>query len=178
MVKNIDVRRGDIFTVRNAGRYAGGVTVSGYRPAVIVSNNTGNKYSDRVEVVYLTSQEKKPMPTHVKVMAYVASTAQCEQIDTVGKDMLGGYVRTCSDKEMRQIDAALLVSLGLTETEPRTAEKCSGGGGHGKRSKRAGRNAPGRRPAQGRAGHVQAHVRKADDADRRAMKGRFDHVGK
>ena len=127
MVKSMDVRRGDIYNVRNAGRFAGGVTLSGYRPAVIVSNNMGNKYSDRVEVVFLTSQEKKPMPTHVKVTAYVVSTAQCEQIYTVGKDMLGGYIRTCSAEEMRKIDAALLVSLGITEPTPRTAEKCSGG---------------------------------------------------
>ena len=122
-----EIRRGDIYNVHNGGRFGGGVTISGFRPAVIVSNNTGNHFSNCVEIVYLTSQEKKPLPTHASIMCKVPSTALCEQIDTVGKDKLGDYVRTCSDAEMRAIDAALLVSLGLTPPAPRVAEKCAGG---------------------------------------------------
>lgn len=112
-MNNMEIRRGDIFNVMNGGRFAGGATISGFRPAVVVSNNMGNHFANCVEVVYLTSQEKKPLPTHASVMCRVPSTALCEQIDTVGKEKLGEYVRTCTDAEMKRIDAALLVSLGL-----------------------------------------------------------------
>lgn len=100
--------RGDIFFVATTGR-----TDKAWRPAVIVSNNKGNKYADQVEVVYLTTAEKKPMPTHVPVMCLEPSTALCEAVYTVGKTRLGEYIRCCSQQEMEGIDKALMISLGL-----------------------------------------------------------------
>lgn len=81
------------------------------RPAVIVSNDMNNRYSPYVEIVYLTTAEKKPLPTHVDVMAKQLSTAQCENIYTIPKTQLGTYITTCTDKEMQDIDKALCVSL-------------------------------------------------------------------
>ena len=81
------------------------------RPAVIVSNDMNNRYSPYVEIVYLTTAEKKPMPTHVEVMVKQLSTAQCENIYTIPKTQLGSYITTCTDKEMQDIDKALCVSL-------------------------------------------------------------------
>lgn len=103
--------RGDIFFITE-GTYTGSEQ-SGGRPGVIVSNDLGNKHSPNVEVVFLTSREKKPMPTHVEVLCKVPSTALCENIQTVSKERLDTFIRSCTAEEMKQIDSALLYSLGI-----------------------------------------------------------------
>lgn len=61
----------------------------GTRPCIIISNNTCNEFSDRVTVVPLTTQTKKPMVTHCIISSSkVTSTALCESIMTVFKDRL------------------------------------------------------------------------------------------
>lgn len=103
--------RGDIVFVEKS-KYIG-EECGGGRPAVIVSNNTGNHFSNCVEIVYLSSSAKKEMPTHVKVVCRCLSTALCEQIYTVSKERITQYVRSCTDEEMQKIDEALMISLGL-----------------------------------------------------------------
>lgn len=110
----MQIFRGDIFYIEN-NYHNDGATISGSRPAIIVSNNLCNKHSDFVEVVYLTSKERKPMPTHVNVICKVPSTAMCEQIASVNKNRLGDFVRSCTQDEMKEIDKALLCSLGLDD---------------------------------------------------------------
>jgi len=67
-----------------------------------------------VEVVYLTSREKKLMPTHVRIKSSpIPSIALCEQIETVYKKRIGKYLAKATMDEMKQIDKALAVSIGL-----------------------------------------------------------------
>lgn len=106
-----DFYREDIFFIAHSP--VSGSEQGGHRPGVIVSNDLANRYSPNVEVVFLTSQEKKPMPTHVPVQCKVPSTALCENIQTVSKERLDGFVRSCTAEEMKQIDSALLYSLGI-----------------------------------------------------------------
>ena len=73
-----------------------------------------NEHADVVEVVYLTTKEKRLMPTHAEVLCKIPSTALCETIYTVNKDRLGDFVRTCTDKEMEGVNAGILCSLGIT----------------------------------------------------------------
>lgn len=108
----MEILRGDIFYIRKADTY--GHEIESGRPAVIVSNDLCNKHSPVVEVVYLTSKEKKPMPTHVEIVCRVPSTALCEQIASVSTERLGDFIRCCTDDEMKQIDNALMVSLGIS----------------------------------------------------------------
>lgn len=116
MARIIDYRRGDIYYIEAGGVCVGSEQKPG-RPGVIVSNDLGNKHSSNVEVVFLTSQSKKELPTHVSVICKVPSTALCENIQTVSKERLGTFIRACSDNEMREIDNALLCSLGITIPE-------------------------------------------------------------
>lgn len=109
--KKIEVFRGDIFYVQKG--FCTGSEQEAGRPAIIVSNDTGNRYSTCVEVVYLTTQEKTPMPTHVSLVCKVQSTALCEQVFTVAKERLSDFVRRCTDEEMQKIDKALMISLGI-----------------------------------------------------------------
>ena len=111
----MEIYRGDIFYVyRNAYDVTGSEQDAG-RPGVIVSNNIGNEKSEIVQVVYLTSQEKTPMPTHTEVVCKLPSVAICEQVCTVSKKRLGDYIKTCTEDEMRRIDECLRISLALDE---------------------------------------------------------------
>ena len=85
------------------------------RPAIIVSNDKCNKHSAVVEVVYLTTRAKKPLPTHVCVYTNVPSIALCEMVDSVDKSRIYGNspIATVGIDEMAKVDNALKISLGL-----------------------------------------------------------------
>lgn len=110
---NKEFYRGEIFYIRSESEYTGNEQGGG-RPAVIVSNDIGNKAAPILEVVYLTTKDKKPLPTHVKInSSKYPSTVLCEQIDTVSKEKFGSYLGQCTEEEMKHIDAALAVSIGI-----------------------------------------------------------------
>ncbi len=111
------IRRGEIFYINPSAVCSTEYEQKG-RPAIIVSNNKCNTFSNRVEVVYLTTQEKTDLPTHVTIRSSSKlSTALCEQIHTVMNDRIGEYVGICTDEEMYAVDKALCVSLGIDFTE-------------------------------------------------------------
>lgn len=104
--------RGDIWYVEPY--YQEGSEQRAGRPAIIVSNDTGNKVAPIVEVVYLTTREKNDQPTHVPIYSSrKPSLAMCEQITTVAKTRLGDFYGRCTADEMAAIDTALAVSVGL-----------------------------------------------------------------
>lgn len=57
----MEIKRGDIWYV-SKGNYTGCEQAAG-RPAIIVSNEKNNACAETVEVVYLTTQPKKDLPT-------------------------------------------------------------------------------------------------------------------
>ncbi len=116
-----DVKRGQIYHVKYAGDTMGSEQRAG-RPAIIVGNDIGNRYSKNVEIVYMTTKEKAPMPTHVRITsAPETSTALCESVTTISKERLGDFYCEISDSEQKEIDRALLVSFGLTMPETEEA---------------------------------------------------------
>lgn len=91
----------------------------GYRPVLIVSNDTANTHSPVVTVVPLTSKlSKHHLPTHVVLHEQGLnknSIALCEQIITLDKSHLLrriGYVYKSFDR--LAIYHALAVQLGMT----------------------------------------------------------------
>lgn len=114
IMKEPEYKRGDIVFVRDY-RHTTGSEQDAVRPAVIVSNDKGNFFAPIVEVVFLTTQEKKPLPTHTTVMCKIPSTALCEQITTVSKERISEYIRTCTKAEMQAIDRCMRISLELAE---------------------------------------------------------------
>ncbi len=114
-----EIRRGDIFYINKGGDSEVGSEQRKGRPAIIVSNNANNKHSQVVEVVYLTtSGAKHSLPTHVRISgAKLPSTALCEQVHSVSIDLLGNYFGRCANAEMRKVDHALSISLGLIRRE-------------------------------------------------------------
>lgn len=90
---------------------------AGQRPAIVVSNDIGNRYAPVVEVVYLTTKRKTELPTHVFInSAEYPSIALCEQIVTVCKSRLERYIGSATVAEMRRVDKALSTSLGIFRT--------------------------------------------------------------
>ena len=114
IMREPEYKRGDVVFVRDY-RHTTGCEQDAVRPAVIVSNDKGNLHAPVVEVVFLTGQKKKPLPTHTTILCKIPSTALCEQITTVSKERITEYIRTCTDKEMQAIDRCIKISLGLTE---------------------------------------------------------------
>ena len=107
------ILRGEIYYVRPASVSVGSEQIAG-RPAIVVSNDKANLYSPVVEMVYLTTQPKGSLPTHVDITSVERpSIALCEQIHSVSKSRIGGFITKCTDTEMAMVDGALCVSLGL-----------------------------------------------------------------
>lgn len=106
------MKRGDIYYIEKHDAY--GSEIRKARPGVIVSNDMLNQTSDVVEVVYLTTQPKKELPTHAIINSSgCESTALCEQVDSVSLRLVGNYCGTCTPDEMLAIDRALCASLDL-----------------------------------------------------------------
>lgn len=106
------IYRGEIYYIYETE--VSGNEQAGGRPGIIISNDVGNEHSPVVIVVYLTTREKKPLPTHVKInTADKPSTALCEQIETVYKGRIGKYIGQITDTEQKCLDKALAVSIGI-----------------------------------------------------------------
>ena len=112
------VYRGEMYYIMADGAEIGHEQQSG-RPGIVVSNDKANKYSNVVEIVYLTTQEKVQLATHVHIdSAKRPSIALCEQIQSVDKVRLGDYFGTLTKEELVQLDDALIESLGLDLAVP------------------------------------------------------------
>lgn len=108
-----DIKRGDIYYINN-NRGQVGSEMKKDRPAIIVSNDMSNRYSNEVTVVFLTSQPKKDMTTHVTILSTGReSIALCEAPTTLDKQRVNNYLGHVSRREMEAADEGLLKHLGL-----------------------------------------------------------------
>lgn len=108
------MKRGEIYYIKSNCSETG-FEMKGDRPAVIVSNDKNNARSGCLEVVFMTTQPKKNLPTHVLIREDTArpSTVLCEQITSVDIGRFSDYMGTLTEEEMREVDKALAVSIGL-----------------------------------------------------------------
>lgn len=111
------VKRGDIFYADLSpvvGSEQGGV-----RPVLIVQNDTGNRHSPTVIAAAITSQTSKArLPTHISVSPNHCglpkeSIVLLEQMRTLDKRRLREKTGRLDEGVMKQVDAAIAVSLGL-----------------------------------------------------------------
>ena len=113
----IIVKRGDIFYADLSpvvGSEQGGI-----RPVIIVQNDIGNKYSPTIIIAAITSQiNKAKLPTHVEISSEEYglnkdSVVLLEQIRTLDKKRLKEKIGHMTENDMKKVDTALLISVGL-----------------------------------------------------------------
>ena len=111
------VRRGDIYYADLSpvvGSEQGGI-----RPVLVIQNNIGNRHSPTVIAAAITSQTGKArLPTHISLAAMSCglpkdSVVLLEQIRTLDKRRLRERAGRIPEDDMRRVDEALGVSMGL-----------------------------------------------------------------
>ena len=107
------MKRGEVWWV-NFGPTMGG-EIKKQRPAVVVSNDAANRHLNRVQVIPLTSQTAKVYPSEALVtFAGKEGKAMADQLTTVSKLRLVNYGGALTGAEMRQVEQAIKVQLGLS----------------------------------------------------------------
>jgi len=109
------VRRGEVWWV--SFELSVGGKIQKPRRAVIISNNAANKYLHRVQVVPLTSSIGRVYPSEaVVVLNERPSKAMPDQLTTVSKQRLMNQAGVLNRDDMRKVEHAVRVQLGLVET--------------------------------------------------------------
>ena len=117
--KEINIKQGEIYYVTLGERNKhSGSEQRGVKPCVIIQNDIGNRFSTTTIVAVVTSENKKDLPTHIKInYGEKGSIILCEQIFTISKKKIHytpvpSYV--LNEKEKEELNKALKVSLGLS----------------------------------------------------------------
>jgi mRNA interferase MazF len=106
------MKRGEVWWV--AFDPAVGSEICKTRPAVIVSNDSANRHLARVVVVPLTSSTSRQYPGEARVTVEgTQSKAMVDQIMAADKTRLKSQLGSLSKPDMREVEAAILVHLGM-----------------------------------------------------------------
>lgn len=111
----INIKRGDIFMVDLP--FEEGSVQHGYRPAVIIQNNIGNRFSPTTIIASITSkkEEKNYLPTHILLRNESNiernSVILCEQVRTIDKKVLRRKIGQLRRKKLIELNIALAVSV-------------------------------------------------------------------
>ena len=118
--RTITPKRGDIFIVNFDSTV--GSEIKKTRPALVLQNNIGNKYSSVTIVAAITSHDpnEKLYPTEVFIEAKEGgldndSAILLGQIRTVDKQRLINKLGSVSTATMLEVNKALDISLGMIE---------------------------------------------------------------
>jgi mRNA interferase MazF len=112
-------KRGDVFVVRLDPTQ--GVEIAKTRPALIIQNDVGNRFSDLTIVAPITSKyDAELYPTEVLVKApegglNTDSVVLLNQIRAVDKRRLNRRLGALHPSTMSLVNEALAVSIGLAE---------------------------------------------------------------
>lgn len=115
----ITPKRGEVFLVDFDPTV--GSEIQKTRPALIIQNDIGNRYSPITIVAAITSFDgSKLYPTEVKLEVLDAgldhdSVVLLNQLRSIDKQRLVRKLGTLGEQRMEEVAAALLISLGLGE---------------------------------------------------------------
>ncbi len=112
----VEIRRGEIYWINwNPAR---GSEQSGLRPALVIQNDIGNRFSPTTIVAALTTAIEKSYPFLVRVTANESGlprdgTVNLSAIMTVDKTRLAGKCGELDEARMSQVNEAIKASLEL-----------------------------------------------------------------
>lgn len=105
-------KRGEIYWVKLDPTL--GTEINKTRPALVVSNDAGNKNSKRIIIAPITSTLLTLHPFQVKIEI---KTNSCKvllnQVRTIDKLRLGKYILTLNKETMNQVDIALKIAFSI-----------------------------------------------------------------
>ena len=111
MVSYDNIRFGEVYTVLFEPNSMH--KMSGWHPAIVISNNVGNRFSPNVQVIPITTKNKN-LPTHVKLTTEDGFKkecfAQCESSFPVSKELLKYRLFSLSNEKMIEIGKAFMIS--------------------------------------------------------------------
>jgi mRNA interferase MazF len=113
----MEIRRGDIVLV-NFNPIVGN-EMGKQRPALVIQNDIGNKYSNTTIVIPISSSNiKKEIPTLVflpKTKSGLSddSIINCSQIRTIDKKRIINKLKKVDLVIFKEIDKAIMISLGI-----------------------------------------------------------------
>lgn len=119
--RQAEIKRGEIYYADlspTIGSEQGGV-----RPVLVIQNDIGNKYSPTVIVCAITSKlSKAKIPTHIELESTKYnlpkdSVCLLEQIRTLDKQRLGQKISSLNETKMKEVERAILISLGFFQKE-------------------------------------------------------------
>lgn len=102
----------------------------GYRPVVIIQNNTGNRHSPTVIIAAISSKVgvKPKLPTHYFIGAEdgleLPSVILLEQLRTIDKRRLEKYIGHLRKEHIDGMNHALAVSIDLVQNAPPSLVMC------------------------------------------------------
>ena len=110
-----NILRGQIYWCDFGSEKIQGVQ-SGIRPAIILSNNVGNKFSPTIIVSAITSRIEKSnkVPTHLRINncgLKTESVVLLEQVYTINKNKLGNYIGCIDEVNLKRINKIIDISM-------------------------------------------------------------------
>ena len=111
------MRRGEIWTVAGGAAYTGKP-----RPAVIVQDDRFDA-NDSIVVCPLTTDAtsapifRLPIPSNARTGLRVPCRLMVDKLTAVPRKRLGALIGTLSSDELKTVNGAIFVFLGLSETE-------------------------------------------------------------
>ena len=113
-VKNIEIKRGDIFYAKLNGI---GSVQCNIRPVMVLSNDLNNKYAPTLQVCPLTSQLKNNLPIHFDLEGFglsKKSTFLGEQLTIIDKTQLvSNKIGSVDEFTLRRAEKAISVQLSM-----------------------------------------------------------------
>ena len=112
------MRRGEIWTVAGGAAYVGKP-----RPAVIVQDNRFDA-NDSIVVCPLTTDQtsaptfRLPIPSNARTGLRAPCILMVDKLTAVPRKRLGTLVGTLNAVELKRLNRAIFVFLGLSETDP------------------------------------------------------------
>jgi mRNA interferase MazF len=115
-LSNLVIKRGDVLLVDFDPTLEG--EANKVRPAVVMSNNANNNFAPTITVLPLSTNTLKLYPFQVLLEASITgldadSKAQAEQVRTMSKKRIRGFVKSLPDDIVGKLEQALKLHLGL-----------------------------------------------------------------